>query len=367
MDGIDKLTADLGGRPLLRWSVEAMAAASSVDRIIVVTAPDRVAAVSELPWLRALDVRVVPGGIRRQDSVAAGVREARSEVVLVHDGARPLVTPALVDAVAAAAAAGGAAIPVLRVVDSLKRLEGDVIVGVTPRDGLGRAQTPQGARRELLLDAISAFAATEETYGDEAELLARNGVRVTSVPGESANLKVTEPADLALARTLAAGRAAVPRYATGWDSHPFGPADGLRLCGIEIPDAPRLHGHSDGDVALHAVCDALLAATAQGDLGRLFPAGDPETRGIDSRDLVRVVVGRIGAAGWRPASADVTITGARPHLGGARLDRMRVALAGLLDVDPASVGVKAATGNLLGDTGAGRAIAAAALVGVVGA
>jgi 2-C-methyl-D-erythritol 4-phosphate cytidylyltransferase / 2-C-methyl-D-erythritol 2,4-cyclodiphosphate synthase len=367
MDGVDKLSADLFGRPLLRWSVEAMASARSVARLIVVAAPDRVEALEQTPWLRALEARVVPGGERRQDSVEAGVRAAESAVVLVHDGARPLATPELADAVAAAALEHGAAIPVLPVVDALKRVEGNTIVGVAARDGLGRAQTPQGARRELLTGAIEALGGNGESYGDEAELLARYGVSVISVPGEAANLKVTTLADLALARALAGGRAAAHRYGTGADTHPFGPDDGLRLCGIEIPEAPRLHGHSDGDAALHAVCNALLAASGQGDLGRLFPAGDPETRGIDSRALVSAVVGRLRDAGWRPASADLTIVGARPRLGGARLDRMRLALADLLALDPASVSVTAATGNLSGDAGAGRVISASAFVGVVAA
>ena len=365
MGGVDKLQVDLAGRPVLAWAIAAMRAAGSVADIIVVAGSDRVLDLAREPWLRSAGARVMPGGVRRQDSVAAGVRATAAEVVLVHDGARPLVSAALVDAVAATARRDGAAIPVLAVADSLKQVEGDRIVGRASRDGIGRAQTPQGARRELLLAAVDAHADGPEVFGDEAELLARAGTQVRSVPGEATNLKVTLPDDLALARAIAGSGAGTPRYATGTDSHPFGPDDGLRLGGIELPDAPRLWGHSDGDAALHAICDALLAGAGMGDLGRAFPAGDPATRGIDSRELLEAVVRRLAAAGIAPVSIDLTITGARPRLGGARLERMRAAIAGLAGLSIEAVSVKAATGNLAGEEGAGRTISASALAGVV--
>ena len=365
MGGVDKLQVDLCGRPLLAWSVTAMRAAASVRDVFVVTGHDRVDELAAASWVRAAGARVIAGGERRQDSVAVGVRSASADVVLVHDGARPLVSPALADSVARAAREQGAAIPLLTVSDSLKRVEGDRIVGVAARDGIGRAQTPQGARRALLLAAIDAFVDGPETFGDEAELLARAGTPVVGVPGEGANLKVTLPDDLELARAILGTRAAGARYATGSDSHPFGPGDGLRLGGIEIPEAPRLWGHSDGDAALHAICDALLAAGGMGDLGRLFPAGDPATRGIDSRALLRAVVDRLAGKGLAASSIDLTITAARPRLGGVRLDRMRDVIAGLVGLTPDAVSAKAATGNLAGADGAGRSISATALVAVV--
>ena len=364
MGGMDKLRADLAGRSVLQRSVEALHAARAVRDVVVVTGADRVAELAALPWLRATGARVVPGGERRQDSVASGVRATGADVVLVHDGARPFVTPALVDRVADAAATYGAAIPVVPVADSLKRLDGGTVTGAVDRAPLGRAQTPQGARRELLLDAFRVHGDGPETFGDEAELLARAGHPVRAVEGDERNFKITVAADLELARALVGQDGASVRQAMGGDSHPFGPQDGLRLGGIEIPEAPRLAGHSDGDAALHAICDGLLAAAGLGDLGRLFPAGDPATRGIDSRELLRTVVERLADAGARPLSIDLTITGARPRLGGARLDRMRDAIAGLVGLEPTAVSVKAATGNLSGDPGAGRSIAADALVTV---
>jgi 2-C-methyl-D-erythritol 2,4-cyclodiphosphate synthase len=154
------------------------------------------------------------------------------------------------------------------------------------------------------------------------------------------------------------------RVGLGVDSHPFGPGEPLRLGGIEIAGAPRLYGHSDGDVALHALADALLGAAGLGDLGGLYPADARTPEGIASAELLRDVVGRLAAAGWRVATADMTIVGARPRLAG-RLDEMRGAIATLLDLDAAAVNVKASTGNLSGDAGAGRGIVAQAIATLV--
>ena len=185
-------------------------------------------------------------------------------------------------------------------------------------------------------------------------------------PASRRRSRSTESLDLDIVRAIAHGPVPQPiRYAWGTDSHPFGSLDGLRLAGLDIPEAPRLHGHSDGDAALHAVCDGLLAAARLGDLGRLFPSGDPRTRGVDSRELLRQVVARVGTADLRPATLDLTVIGARPRLGGARLERMRAILAELLGIEVTAVAVQASTGNLSGDDGAGRTISATALVGVM--
>ncbi|MEA2026895.1 MAG: 2-C-methyl-D-erythritol 2,4-cyclodiphosphate synthase [Chloroflexota bacterium] len=232
------------------------------------------------------------------------------------------------------------------------------------RAGLHRAQTPQGARRELLLAAADAHAGGNDDIPDEAELLARDGVAVATVAGDADNIKVTLPEDLALARRLAGDRAGM-RMAEGADSHPFGPGDGLRLGGLLFEGAPRLQGHSDGDAVLHALCDALLAVSGGGDLGRLFPSGQRHTRGIDSRELVAEVMDQLSHKGLAVAGVDVTILGARPRLGGQRLDAMASNIAELTGAGRELVSVKAATGNLSGDEGAGRVISASCLVSVV--
>jgi 2-C-methyl-D-erythritol 4-phosphate cytidylyltransferase/2-C-methyl-D-erythritol 2,4-cyclodiphosphate synthase len=204
-----------------------------------------------------------------------------------------------------------------------------------------------------------------ETWTDEAALLEACTITVHVLPGDPANLKVTVPADLLRAEVALIGDVgpASSRLGFGSDTHSFGPGRPLALGGVEIPGAPRLHGHSDGDVALHAVADALLGAAALGDLGRMFPADASTPAGIESARLVATVVERLAAAGVRPRSVDVTIVGARPRLG-SRLEDMRGAIAGLVGVDLGCVSVKASSGNLSAAEGAGRAISAHAVASV---
>lgn len=357
MGGVDKMAESLMGRSLLQWSVEQMAAAESVARTIVVARADQVANLTALPWLAGSTI--LAGGERRSDSVRTGVEAATSDVVLVHDGARPLASSALADAVATAAAQHGAAVPVLPVVDSLKRDKGATLGESVERDGLVRAQTPQGARRQLLLEAMAA--AKDEAFSDEAALLESRGIAIATVPGEAQNIKVTLPEDLEMVRALARGGAAT-RVGLGQDSHGFGPDMGLWLGGIQVEDAPRLYGHSDGDVVLHAIATAILSATGNGDLGRLFPASDKRTTGIASTDLLQEAVATATRSGWAVESVQVSLVGARPKLGGRRLDAMAQNVAGLLAVSAESVALNASTGNLSGDEGAGRVITATALV-----
>ena len=366
MDGADKLSAGIGGRPLLAWTLAALAAAPEIERIVVVTAPERQPEIAAASWLPAKVVDVVGGGARRQESVHAGfVAFDRLGVderapVLVHDGARPLISREVIGAVASATARHGAAIPVVPVAETLKRVDGDRVHATVDRSGLAAAPTPQGVRRDLLREAYRRYpAAAPETWTDEAALLEACGVAVHVVPGDPDNLKVTVPADLRrVAEAL--GRAGAGRIGIGHDSHPFGPGAPLALGGVEIPAAPRLHGHSDGDVALHAVADALLGAAGLGDLGRLFPADARTPVGIASTELLRDVRRQLAANGWRPRSVDLTIPAARPRLG-AHLDAMRAAIAGLLDLDGTAVNVKASSGNLGGSEGAGRSISALAI------
>jgi 2-C-methyl-D-erythritol 4-phosphate cytidylyltransferase/2-C-methyl-D-erythritol 2,4-cyclodiphosphate synthase len=366
MDGADKLAADLGGRPLLAWTLAAIASAPEIDRLVVVTSRERQAEVAGAPWLPGQVVDVVVGGARRQESVFAGFvafdRLGADETgpVLVHDGARPLIRAELVGAVARATVRHGAAIPVVPVAETLKRIDGDRVGATVARNGLGAAQTPQGIRRDLLRGAYRVHPAdAPETWTDEAALLEACGVPVRLVPGDPENLKVTLPGDLRRASAALVG-ARMQRTGIGHDSHPFGPGMPLVLGGVLIAGAPRLHGHSDGDVAIHAVADALLGAAGLGDLGRLFPADATTPTGVASSDLLREVGRQLASQGWRPQAVDVTIIAARPRLG-AHLDAMRVTLGGLLGLDRAAVNVKASSGNLGGPEGAGRSISALAI------
>jgi 2-C-methyl-D-erythritol 4-phosphate cytidylyltransferase/2-C-methyl-D-erythritol 2,4-cyclodiphosphate synthase len=210
-----------------------------------------------------------------------------------------------------------------------------------------------------LRDALASPIATDGTWTDEAALLEACRIPVHVVPGDPANLKVTVPADLERAASLLIPDP-VRRTGIGRDLHPFGPGEPLRLGGIEIAGAPRLYGHSDGDVALHAIADALLGAASLGDLGRLFPAGPETPAGIESSALLTAVVKRLQDAGWRPASVDLTIVGARPRFGDL-LDAMRSAIAAAIGLPAEAVSVKASTGNLEGAEGGGRAISALAI------
>ena len=335
MGRTDKMFASIGGRPMLAWTVAAFGQLPVIDRLVVVTAAERVEELRAAPWLPERAI-VVAGGPRRQESVAAGVaalveRGAGDErVVLVHDGARPAVRPDLVERVIGAADEHGAAIPVLPVVETLKRVDGDLVVATVDRDGLGAAQTPQGLRLGILRAAYARFPPDgPETFTDEAALLEACTIPVHVVSGQADNLKVTLPADLARAAAILAG-------------------------------APRLAGHSDGDVVMHAVADALLGAAGLGDLGRLFPADTRTPRGIASAELLGEVVARVRDAGLRPAHVDITIVAARPRLAD-RLDAIRSRVAEVLALDADQVNVKASSGNLAGAEGAGRAISARAV------
>lgn len=365
MGGIDKLQAPILGRPLLAWTLDAFAASTVVDQIVIVTSENGADDLAAEPWVSGR-CTVVTGGASRQESVASGIRHlddadpgGRDRPVLVHDGARPLVPGALIERVVAATVRHGAAIPVMPVAETVKRLGDGLVHETLDRSSLATAQTPQGARRGLLLDAWTTFPpGGGREFTDEAALLEACRIPVHAIPGEAANLKVTVPDDLR--RVEHALGSSAPRVGFGHDSHPFGPGYPLRLAGVELPGAPSLAGHSDGDVVLHAIADALLGAAALGDLGRLFPADARTTSGIASTVMLAEVVARVRAAGLRPTSVDVLVIGARPRLA-PRLDEMRDAIASSLELDPGQVNVKASTGNLEGDEGAGRSIGARAV------
>jgi 2-C-methyl-D-erythritol 4-phosphate cytidylyltransferase/2-C-methyl-D-erythritol 2,4-cyclodiphosphate synthase len=399
MGGTDKLSHEIAGRPLLAWSIDALTVVPEIERVVVVTAADRVEEIRSAPWLPTAVVAVVAGGARRHESVAAGAAildaidgasadvaaggddagaasgggagavsgGSEDRVVLIHDGARPLVSADLVRAILDAAISGGAAIPVVPIAETVKRVEGGQVAATVDREELATAQTPQGVRRGLLRSAFAQFPpGGPETWTDEAALLEACRIVVHAIPGETSNLKVTVPADLDRVRSALGGAPSgigITRVGSGFDSHPFGPGGPLALGGIEVAGAYRLHGHSDGDVALHAVADALLGAAAMGDLGRLFPAGPETPKGIASRELLAEVARRLASAGWRATSVDLTIVGARPRLAGL-LDTMRQAVAETLGVPIDVVSVKASSGNLVGMEGAGRGISASAIAAI---
>ena len=248
------------------------------------------------------------------------------------------------------------------VTETIKEVDGDRIVRTLDRSRLAAAQTPQGIRYGLLERAWDRFAPEGPAeWTDEGALLEACTITVHAISGDPGNVKVTLPSDLSRVEHALGGDLARSRVGFGYDTHPFGPDRPLALGGVAFPDAPRLFGHSDGDVVLHAVADALLGASGQGDLGRLFPADARTPKGVASRELLTAVVERVTGAGFVPRSIDVTIVGARPRLG-LRLDEIRGAIAGLVGIPEDAVAVKASTGNLSGPEGAGRAVSAHVVV-----
>ena len=347
------------GRPVLRHAAEALLRDGLVDRILPVCAAGeegRVAAL--LDGLPALPP--VAGGDTRQDSVRAGLEALTAappppDAVLVHDAARPVVPAGTVARLLAALAEAPGAIPAQRVTDTLKRGEAGRIAATVPREGLWRAQTPQAFRFPVLLAAHRA-AAAEAT--DDAQLLEAAGEAVALVEGSESNVKITLPEDLGrVSAGLSAGL--LPRVGTGFDVHRVAPGRPMVLCGVRVPCEFGLEGHSDADVGIHALCDAIYGALAEGDIGRHFPPSEMRWKDADSVQFLRHAAGRIAARGGVLANADVTLLCERPRIGPHR-DAMQARLAELLGTEPSRVGVKATTTERLGFTGRGEGIAAQA-------
>ncbi len=362
---VPKQLLEIGGRSLLQRSVDAFRTHPAVSDVIVALPP--ALAIQPPPWLR--DVRVVAGGERRQDSVASAFDAVadRSEIVLVHDAARPFVSSALISRTIDAAAAHGAAIAALDVRDTVKRADAvagtHVIVETIPRETVFLAQTPQGFRREVLASAV-ALGRSGVDATDEAGLAEKAGHRVHIVAGETGNLKITTADDLAAAaRRLTQGAG---RIGTGYDLHRLVSGRPLVIGGITIPCDRGPLGHSDGDVVCHAVTDAVLGAASLGDIGQHFPDTDPRWKGASSVELLHDAVAMAAAAGLEIGNVDVTVVLETPRLRD-HIDGMRSALARALGVDVGRVSVKAKTSEGLDAVGRGEAIVAHAVVMLVSA
>ncbi len=353
----------LAGRPVLRHCALRFARHPGIAGVRVVIHPedqvDYQAACGDLALLPP-----VAGGATRQESVLCGLESLADqppELVLVHDGARPLVDDGLIDRVLAGLAEHAAVLPALPVTDSLKRVEGDLVAGSVAREGLQRAQTPQGFRFAELLAAHRRFAGQALT--DDTALMEAAGIPVAVVAGAEANLKITTAEDLARAQALLAGQL-IPCTGQGFDVHRLEPGARLVLLGVPLPDEPfGLVGHSDADVGLHALTDALLGALGAGDIGSHFPPSEPQWRGADSTLFLEHARQLIEAAGGRILHIDVTLICERPKIGPHRA-AMVARLAGLLRLPERRVSVKATTTERLGFTGRGEGIAAQAVATV---
>jgi 2-C-methyl-D-erythritol 4-phosphate cytidylyltransferase/2-C-methyl-D-erythritol 2,4-cyclodiphosphate synthase len=359
--GSPKQFRTLAGRPLVEWSVSALAAHAGIADVVVVV-PEADVDGERGRRLRGLPgvARVVAGGPSRTQSVRRGLDAAgAAEFVLVHDAARPCVPAELIDAVIEATRCHGAAIPALAVTDTVKRVAGDTVVETVPRGALRRAQTPQGSRSDWLVAALDAALQGPVEPTDEAAALEFAGRRVAVVAGSERNVKVTTEEDLAaLERRLGPGPET--RIGSGYDIHRFGGDGPLVLGGVTFPGETGLAGHSDADVLLHAVMDALLGAVGDGDIGVHFPPDDPAYRGADSAALTRQVSERLATAGWLPVNVDITLLAERPRLAGRR-DEIRQRVGQLLALPVDRIGLKATTLESLGALGRGEGIACQAV------
>ena len=363
----DKVLAEVGGVPALSILFDTVRTVSAIDAVVVVTSERCLERVRELvidpTW------RVVLGGERRQDSVAAGLAQVGvAEIVAVHDGARPFAGALMFTAGIAAVADGAdAAIAATPLTDTLKRVSGGRVVETLDRAAFALAQTPQVFRRAALTSALVSAEERGLTVTDEATLIEELGGIVAVVPGAVANLKLTNPEDLAVAEGVAASkranRAPVVRTGIGYDVHRLVAGRRLVLGGVEIPFERGLDGHSDADVLLHAVADALLGAAALGDIGGHFPPTDPSYKDADSLGLLASVRGLLRGAGYEIVNVDATVIAEAPRLM-PYVEAMRSAIAGALLIEPEQFGVKATTNEGMGFPGRGEGIAALAVATV---
>ncbi len=363
--GVPKQYRRLGGEPLLRRSVLPFVDHPQVDAVRSIIHPeDRELYDFATNGLNLMDP--APGGDSRQESVWRGLEslvDHAPETVLIHDAARPFVTRELVSRVLSALESTPGAIPAMPVRDTLKQgtsENGGLIAATVERSALWRAQTPQGFRYPEILAAHRRFAGA--TLTDDAAVAEQAGLAVTLVPGDEDNFKVTTRDDFHRAEQFLTANHEI-RTGIGFDVHRFGAGDHVVLCGVAIPHEAGLEGHSDADVGLHALTDALLGAIGAGDIGSHFPPGDPQWRGAPSEIFLRRAGDLVIEAGGRISNVDVTVICERPRIGPHR-QAMRERIASILDLPSTRVSVKGTTTERLGFTGRGEGIAAQAIATV---
>lgn len=350
----------LAGQPVLRRTLAAFSGHPGVDHVLTVIHPDDRAAYDEA----AADLpKILPpcsGGSTRQASVLLGLEALAALTpsrVLIHDGARPLVSPGIISRSIEALATRSGALVAIPLTDTIRRASDGLAGETIPRDGLWRAQTPQAFRFEAILAAHRAMAGGETT--DDVAVAAAAGIEVAMIEGDEANMKITSADDLARAERLLAGVAEF-RTGTGFDVHRFGDGDHVMLCGVRVPHTQGLIGHSDADAGLHALTDAILGAIGEGDIGQHFPPGDPQWKGASSDRFLAHAAMLAQRAGASIVNVDVTFICERPKIGPVR-DAMRARVAEILAIHISRVSIKATTTEGLGFTGRNEGLAAQAL------
>lgn len=357
----------IGGAPVLRWTLAAFLAHPRISRVVTVINP------SHRPLYEAavagLEGRFswVAGGATRQNSVRAGLRAvqaANAQQVLIHDAVRPFASERLINGVLRELDNAKAVLPVMPPTETLKRVANGIVTETLDRIGLVAAQTPQGFRLADILNAHSR-AAQEGCldFTDDAAVAEWAGLPVHVMPGEAGNVKITTAEDLAAAdRRLSMEKFTAfgdVRTGHGFDAHALGPGDHMMLCGVRVAAERGLKGHSDADVGLHALTDAILGALGEADIGAHFPPGDPQWKGASSDRFLAFAAERVAKLGGAVAHVDVTLICESPRIAPHR-PAMRKTLARILGVDIGRVSVKATTTEGLGFTGRGEGIAAQA-------
>ncbi|KUO55231.1 MAG: 2-C-methyl-D-erythritol 4-phosphate cytidylyltransferase [Alphaproteobacteria bacterium BRH_c36] len=370
--GAAKQYADLAGRPMLSYAIAAFLDHPGICSVKVVIHRDDEAEYAGVAG--TFGDRLTPpvfGGATRQESVLRGLEALAGQAVervLIHDAARPFVTSSIIEGVLRGLDEHDGAIAAVQVADTLKQVNASGIIAATvPRQTLWRAQTPQGFRFEDILGAHSRAAAEGcSEFTDDASIAEWAGLRVVLTEGSNCNDKITTAEDLEMAQRLMAAdtaRATEVRTGTGFDVHRFGPGNEVWLCGVPIPHDCRLDGHSDADVGLHALTDAILGAIGDGDIGAHFPPSDPEWKGASSDRFLADAARRVAERAGSIVNVDVTLLCELPKIGPHR-DAMRKAIAETLQIDVGRVGVKATTTEGLGFTGRREGIAALASASV---
>jgi 2-C-methyl-D-erythritol 4-phosphate cytidylyltransferase/2-C-methyl-D-erythritol 2,4-cyclodiphosphate synthase len=353
----------IGGEPVIRPSLARLAAHPGIDLVQPVIHPQDEAIYRAC--IAGLDLLApVNGGATRQASVRAGVEAVAArapDIVLVHDAARPFLSDDLIARAIAAGRASGAAVPAIAIADTVKRVDpAGVVVETLDRAPLRGIQTPQAFGFALLREAHArAAAAGRDDFTDDAALIEWAGHKVAVFEGEVANVKLTSGEDFARAEALLMARLADVRTGSGFDVHAFADGDHVMLGGLRIAHTRGLTGHSDADVVLHALVDAILGALADGDIGQHFPPGDPQWRGAPSDHFLAFACDRVRARGGLIAHLDATIVCEAPRIGPHR-DAMRARIAAIAGIPAGRVGVKATTSEKLGFTGRGEGIVAMA-------
>jgi 2-C-methyl-D-erythritol 4-phosphate cytidylyltransferase / 2-C-methyl-D-erythritol 2,4-cyclodiphosphate synthase len=363
----------IGGKPVIRHTLDVFATHPKVDAIAVAIHPDDSALFAQACNGLCGTLHTVHGGHSRQESTRlalAALEELGPEIVLIHDGVRPFIDAPLIDRVIDMVGDGTGALPVVAVSDTLKRQGENMLVEATvPRDGLFAAQTPQGFPFRPILDAHEkAWKAGLTSFTDDSAIAEWAGLPVRLVEGSPDNTKLTWARDIALAdqRLGGHGMTQLPdvRTGNGYDVHAFGLGNHVTLCGVEIPHAKGLQGHSDADVGLHALTDALLATCGAGDIGTHFPPSDPQWKGAASRIFVEHAAGLVRERGGRIANADITLICEAPKIGPHR-PAMVAVLSDMLGISPERISVKATTNEGLGFIGRAEGIAAIATATVI--